>query len=233
MKLQKGVQHLLAFTRVPEPTMPKYTRRTLKNNAQTISRKLKKLPKHRTFAYMGKEDRITEALKAYHDPEQPDISSMRIAACVFDIPYSTLNDRNKGANTLSENGGRNSRLNEAQEASLIWYMDAAIERGFPLRYDMITAAAATILKNVGDNRRLGVHWARRWVEKQQKLGRYHAVCTKPMDYKGKDSLTPELVMEYFDGGTFVKEEVLNSLGHSIWENTIYTWWGGSASRDLT
>jgi hypothetical protein len=27
----------------------------LKNNVQTISRKLKKLPKYRTFVYMGKE----------------------------------------------------------------------------------------------------------------------------------------------------------------------------------
>lgn len=76
-------------------------------------------------------------------------------------------------------------------------MDTAIERGFPLRYDMITAAVAIILKNVGDKRRLGVHWARRWVEKQQKPGQYHAVCTKPMDYKRKDSLTPELVVGYF------------------------------------
>lgn len=68
---------------------------------------------------MGKEDRMTEALKAYYDPKQPDISNLRIAACVFDVSYSTLNDRNHGANTLSENGGSNSRLNEAQEAG-IW-----------------------------------------------------------------------------------------------------------------
>ncbi|KAH8745609.1 hypothetical protein BGZ57DRAFT_743870, partial [Hyaloscypha finlandica] len=54
--------------------------------------------------------------------------------------------------------------------------------------------------------RIGDTWALRWVEKQRKLGRYHVVCTKPMDYKRKDALTPELVLRYFSNLKAVKEK---------------------------
>jgi len=85
--------------------------------------------------------------------------------------------------------------------SLIWYMDIAIERGFPLRYNMVTRAATQILEAIGlinrNTNHLENNWALRWVEKQRKLGRYHAVCTKPMDYRRKEAFTPELVLETF------------------------------------
>jgi hypothetical protein len=178
--------------------MPKATHRTRKSKAQDDGERLKNLPKYKTAQYRAKEERISEALKAYHDPKETDITNLRTASIVFDVSYSTLWDRNHGTKPLSENGGHNTRLNEAQEASLIWYMDIAIERGFPLRYDMVTAAAAQILKAAGIQPRLGDTWAYRWVEKQRKLGRYHSICTKAMDYRRKDALTPELVQAYFD-----------------------------------
>ena len=53
---------------------------------------------------MAKEARIKEALKAYHNPDESEISSLRIAGIVFDIPYSTLRDRNQGSRSLAENG---------------------------------------------------------------------------------------------------------------------------------
>ena len=181
--------------------MPKAKRRTLQEKAEEIGLRLRKLPLYKSKLYIAKEARIKEALKAYHNANESEISSLRIAGIVFDIPYSTLRDRNQGSRSLAENGGHNTRLNEAQEMSLIWYMDIAIERGFPLRYDMVTRAATQILQAVGlalgDEDRLGNNWAIRWVEKQRKLGRYHAVCTKGMDYRRKEALTEELVKETF------------------------------------
>jgi hypothetical protein len=181
--------------------MPKATRRTSRKHVEELTRRLRKIPKYKTKLYLEKEARIQEALKAYHDPSETEITSLRIAASVFDVSYTTLYGREQGAKPLSENGGHNTRLNEAQEMSLIWYMDIAIERGFPLRYNMVTRAATQILEAVGlingNTDRLGNNWALRWVEKQRKLGRYHAVCTKPMDYRRKEALTPELVLETF------------------------------------
>jgi hypothetical protein len=85
--------------------------------------------------------------------------------------------------------------------SLIWYMDIAIKRGFPLQYNMVTRAATQILEAIGlingNTNRLGNNWALRWVEKQRKLRRYHTIYTKPIDYQRKEALTPELVLETF------------------------------------
>jgi len=177
--------------------MPTITRKTEGQKCRDQIKRLKKLPKWKTVHYQDKELRIKEALKAYWDDAEPEIKSLRVAAGVFDLSYSTLYDRSKGGKPLSENGGHNNLLTEAQEASLIWYMDAAIERGFPLRYDMITAAAAKILKLADSKKVVGINWSRRWVEKMDKLGRYHALKTTPMDFHRKDAMTVEAIQEYF------------------------------------
>ncbi len=186
-------------------TMPKQKRTVSKKGAKKVQKarkSLKSLPKYQTLTYQEKEARIAEALKAYHDPDDEDITTLPAAARAFGVPRSTLWNRDHGTKSLSENGGHNTRLNEAQEALLIWYSDVAIERGFPLNYDMIITAATSILKATGkdisgDKERLGPNWAYRWVAKQSELGRYHSVTTKPMDYRRKDALTPELIKDYF------------------------------------
>jgi hypothetical protein len=181
--------------------MPKAKRRTVQEKAEEVGLRLRKLPLYKLKLYLAKEERIKKALKAYHNLNEFEISSLQIAGMVFDIPFSTLRDRNEGRRSFAGNGGHNTRLNEVQEMSLIWYMDIAIERGFPLRFDMVTRAATQILQAVSlaleENDRLRNNWAIRWVEKQRKLGRYHAVCTTGMDYRRKEALTKELVLETF------------------------------------
>ena len=190
--------------------MPKAIRRTAREKNEEVVQRLKKLPRYKTVQYMKQEERIKEAIRAWKDPAETEITNLRTSASIFDVPYSTCFDRYKGSKPLSENGGHNTRLNEAQEASLIWYIDTCIERNYPLRYDMVTAAATSILKATGQilssTDRIRDIWALRQVEKQRKLGRYYAVCTKPMDYKRKDALTPELVLRYFSNLKAVKEK---------------------------
>ena len=135
-------------------------------------------------------------MEVYKNPDDTEITSLRIAASVFNrVSYSTLNHWYKkkdlgGLKTLAENGGYNKKLNEAQEASLIWYVDMAIARGFPMRYDMIIAAATMILSlSMEVFQRIGQCWARRWVERMDAAGRYHALRTTPMDQKRKDCMT--------------------------------------------
>ncbi|KAL5325264.1 hypothetical protein ACEPPN_006388 [Leptodophora sp. 'Broadleaf-Isolate-01'] len=83
------------------------------------------MPKYKTPAYISQEAKIQAALEAYENPDDTEITSLRIAAGVFNgVSYSTLNHRYKkrdlgGSKTLAENGGHNKKLNEAQEASLI------------------------------------------------------------------------------------------------------------------
>ncbi|KAL5325056.1 hypothetical protein ACEPPN_006178 [Leptodophora sp. 'Broadleaf-Isolate-01'] len=85
--------------------------------------RIRKKPKYKTPAYMSQEARIQATLEAYENPDDTDITSLRIAAGVFSrVSYSTLNHRYKkrdSSKNLAENGGHNKKLNEAQEASLI------------------------------------------------------------------------------------------------------------------
>ena len=85
--------------------------------------RIRKKPKYKTPAYMSQEARIQAALEAYENPDDTDITSLRIAAGVFSgVSYSTLNHRYKkrdSSKNLAENGGHNKKLNKAQEASLI------------------------------------------------------------------------------------------------------------------
>ena len=77
--------------------MPKAKRRTLQEKVEEIGLRLRKLPLHKSKLYMAKETCIKEALKAYHNPDKSEISSLHIASIVFDIPYSILRDRNQGS----------------------------------------------------------------------------------------------------------------------------------------
>ena len=104
-------------------------------------------------------------MNAYRNPKDIEITSLHVVIGVFDgVSYSTLNYRFKKGDdtrTLANNGGHNIKLNKAQEASLIWYVDIAIERSFPIRYDMIIAAATIILTfSMAVFKRIGKNWAR-------------------------------------------------------------------------
>ncbi|PVH68777.1 DDE-domain-containing protein [Cadophora sp. DSE1049] len=132
--------------------------------------RIRKMPKYKTPVYISQEAKIQAALEAYENPDDTEITSLRIAAGVFNgVSYSTLNHRYKkrdlgGSKTLAENGGHNKKLNEAQEASLICLSMEVFQR-------------------------IGQCWARRWVERMDAAGRYHALRTTPMDQKRKDCMT--------------------------------------------
>jgi len=65
-----------------------------------------------------------------------------------------------------------------------------------MRYDLIIATTAQILSTVSDKKRLGDKWAYRWVSRQEDARRYYTLCSKPIDYRRKEALTPELIYEY-------------------------------------
>ncbi|RKF74338.1 hypothetical protein GcC1_085030 [Golovinomyces cichoracearum] len=165
--------------------MPKATPIASRQTENDLIQRIKSLPKYATKAYIDREYRIREAISAYNDPLQDEISSLRIAAGVMDVPYSTLRDRYTGHNTLADNGGHNGLLDEAQEATLINYIDQSIERGLPIRYDMIISAASQILRACGVDKPIGKNWVYRWIKKQQKLDRYHSITTTPLDKQKK------------------------------------------------
>lgn len=165
------------------------------------------LPKYKGTTYLQEEERLKEALIALYDPEQTQIKSLRKAARVFNVTYSTLWGRKHATqDTLAKNGGHNRLLNEPQEAVLIWYIEKAIEANMPVTLDMLRSAAAAILRSVRRqddeeeydvNDYIGPEWPRRWVKRMNTDGRYKTISTTPIDHKRKDSLSPRTVMDYF------------------------------------
>jgi len=93
--------------------MPKAIRRTVREKNEEVVQRLKKLPRYKTVQYMKQEERIKEAIRAWKDPAETEITNLRTSASIFDVPYSTCFDRYKGSMPLSENRGHNTRLNEA------------------------------------------------------------------------------------------------------------------------
>lgn len=160
--------------------------------------KLRRIPKYLRWQHQDKEERIAEALRAFHNTKNDDITNLTIAASVYDVPYGTLYDRYRGARSTADNGGGNKRINEAEEGLLIKYIDQAQAHCFPLNYRLITLAAATILKVAGKGeQRLGHDWANRWLKDMQEKGRYHTLNTSSMDWKRR-AITPEVIMKYFE-----------------------------------
>ena len=56
---------------------------------QAKADKLRRQARYKTQLYKDQEDRITSAIEAYKSEEDPDITSLYIAALVFKVPYST------------------------------------------------------------------------------------------------------------------------------------------------
>jgi hypothetical protein len=76
-------------------------------------KRLKKLLKYKTIGYIVKEARMKEALKAYYNLANIDITNLHIATAIFNVSYSTLYSRGHGIKPLSKNRGYNTRLNKA------------------------------------------------------------------------------------------------------------------------
>ncbi|RKF80424.1 hypothetical protein GcM1_193027 [Golovinomyces cichoracearum] len=114
--------------------MPKATPIASRQTEKHLIKRTKALSKYVTKVYIDGEHRIRGVTSAYDDPLQDEISSLRIAARVMDVSHSTLRDMYTGHNTLAGNGGTNGLIDEAQEATLINYIDQSIERGFPFKY---------------------------------------------------------------------------------------------------
>ena len=67
------------------------------------------------------EDRIQLALEALHSGQ---VGSIRKAAAVFDVPYTTLQQRVKGATTRQQAQVKSRKLLPTEEATLIRWIES-------------------------------------------------------------------------------------------------------------
>ncbi|KAL8350104.1 hypothetical protein RB601_001398 [Gaeumannomyces tritici] len=97
------------------------------------TRPVNPLPKHLNTCAMdsqSKESRVILALPAIeNDPK----ISMRAAAKLYNIPYSTLNDRRHGRIVRSDSMSNSRKLIESEEEALVKYILELDSRAFPPR----------------------------------------------------------------------------------------------------
>jgi hypothetical protein len=55
--------------------MPKAIRRTAREKNEEVVQRLKKLPRYKTVQYMAQEERIKEAIYAWKDPAETEITN--------------------------------------------------------------------------------------------------------------------------------------------------------------
>jgi hypothetical protein len=106
------------------------------------------------------EQRIADALCAYHDRGKPKIAPL---AREFNISYQQLKGRVQGRQSRTARTPSNRALDEGQEKALIAWMRILDRANLsPLPYE-IEGAANDILSRSGSDRRVGKNWVYRFM----------------------------------------------------------------------
>ncbi|PVH69795.1 hypothetical protein DL98DRAFT_438275, partial [Cadophora sp. DSE1049] len=105
------------------------------------------------------EERMRKAIEEVRNKR---FSSIYAAAKKWCVNYDIMRGRMKGRKPNSSRGGRNKRLDDAEEATLVLYCQRLIKLGDnPGRKD-IEAAANSILRAAG-KRKVSKPWLTRWL----------------------------------------------------------------------
>lgn len=111
------------------------------------------------------EDRIRQALKAYHDRGKPKIAAV---AREFGVDYQRLVRRVHGHTSRSARQGPNKCLDKPQEHALNHWIDLLYRANLPPTPSEVEATANEILERSGSTRRVGNNWAYRFLKRHPK-----------------------------------------------------------------
>ena len=111
------------------------------------------------------ESRIQQAILAI---QRGQFTSWRAAARHYLVRYRVLIARAKGRPPNTSRGGRNTRLNDAQDAALKLYCERCIKAGLNPERQHIRAAANSILYTVGEPP-VSKPWLTRWLYRNKQF----------------------------------------------------------------
>jgi hypothetical protein len=143
----------------------------------------------------SKEDKIQLALQAIENSKknQKKPLSTRQAARIFNIPYSTLNDRMNNRPYREKSRVEKHKLNPIEEQTLVRYVIEQDARGFPMRLSGVEDMANLLLAS-RDGKPVGTNWARRFVDAQPGL---KTRFDRPYDYQRALCEDPEVIGNWF------------------------------------
>ncbi|KAL1957115.1 hypothetical protein VTO42DRAFT_6373 [Malbranchea cinnamomea] len=145
------------------------------------------------------EERLLLAIEALKKGE---ISSVRAAAKLYNVPHSTLNHRVKGRTARVNTPPKNRKLSLTEEECLIQWILAMDERGQPPRVGIVREMANVLLANRGSNPRptVGQNWVGNFVNRHEELkskfSRKRAHCEDPEVIRGWFKLVQNTIAKY-------------------------------------
>ena len=138
------------------------------------------------------EDRLQEALAAYHDRDDPKIAAI---AREFGVDYQRLKRRVHGGGCRSARQGPNKCLDMPQEQALISWIDLLYRANLPPTPGDVERTANEILERSGSTRRVGKNWVYRFLKRHP--NNYVPRLQKTMEAERMDAERLPFVLNYF------------------------------------
>ena len=149
---------------------------------------------------LSKEARITLTLQALEkDPKL----SIRKAAAIYSAPATTVRDRRDGKISRRDSTPNSRVLTDSEESAIVKYILQLDSQGLPPRYTNVEDMANKLLSE-RSTRRVGVRWAKNFVQRQPELTtrfqrRYdyqRAKCEDPTIIRGWFTLLENTIAKY-------------------------------------
>jgi hypothetical protein len=128
------------------------------------------------------EARILQAIEAIHNNVSP---SIRAAARIYDVPYTTLATRFRGRPTYQQSRTENRKLLPTEEEALLQWVLSIGERGYPPRISAVRKMADILLSALARSPAnaspiVGENWVRKFVNRHEQL---QVKYTRKYDYQ--------------------------------------------------
>jgi hypothetical protein len=152
---------------------------------------------------------------AISDLKTQRITSIRQAATIYQVPYTTLHHRLHGMPPKAISNTNKKKLTECEEETLIQWILSMDKRGFPVRPEFATEKANLLLSNRGPklaNERVGINWIRHFLKRHPEV---KTRFSRRYDYKRAICEDPKIIRPWFDQ---VKRTIAE---HGILDEDIY------------
>ncbi|ODM17099.1 hypothetical protein SI65_07498 [Aspergillus cristatus] len=140
------------------------------------------------------EGRIILAMSALQKKE---ITNIREAARLYNIPRTTLRDRLKGSSYRAEQRANGHKLTQNEEESLVQWIFSMDQRGAAPRPAHVQDMANILLSKHGDTniKTVGVNWATNFIKRHDELKTRFSRRYNHQRAKCED---PKIIKEWFD-----------------------------------
>lgn len=140
---------------------------------------------------LSKESRIITALQALQ--KDPTLST-RAAGRIYSVPEATLRARRNGTTARRDSIPNSRLLTDSEESAIVKHILDLDLKGFPPRLCGVEDMANRLLAERGE-RRVGVRWAKNFVQRQPELS---TRLTRRYDYQRAKCEDPEIIRAWFN-----------------------------------